>query len=69
MARLKVNMNPENDDVPFSSPKIDLDIGVDCLNLGVTKKQVRLLFKWLDSFNRMSLGVPYRKYKPFNIRK
>ncbi|KAL5288954.1 hypothetical protein ACFFRR_009268 [Megaselia abdita] len=66
-AKLILNMTPEFDSPAFEIAKADLDVGVDKLNIGITKTQMQTILKFLDSFNRMQLGVPYRKYKPFNI--
>lgn len=68
-AKLLLNMTPEFDTPVFEIAKANLDVGVDRLNIGITKTQMQTIFKFLDSFNRMRLGVPYRKYKPFNTRK
>lgn len=67
-AKLILNMTPEYDSPPFQIAKADLDVGVDKLNIGITKTQMQTILKFLDSFNRMQLGIPYRKYKPFNTR-
>lgn len=67
-AKLILNMTPEFDSPAFQIAKANLDVGVDRLNIGITKTQIQTIFKFLDSFNRMQLGVPYRKYKPFNLR-
>lgn len=67
-AKLILNMTPEFDTPAFEIAKADLDVGVDKLNIGITKTQIQTILKFLDSFNRMQLGVPYRKYKPFNTR-
>lgn len=67
-AKLILNMTPEFDKPAFQIAKADLDVGVDKLNIGITKIQMQTILKFLDSFNRMQLGVSYRKYKPFNTR-
>lgn len=67
-AKLVLNMTPEFDSPAFQIAKADLDVGVDKLNIGITKTQMQTILKFLDSFNRMQLGVPYRKHKPFNTR-
>ena len=69
MAKLQLNMNPEYDDPPFEIPKIDLYLEMDKLNIGLTSAQFLDLMKFGDSMNRMQLGAPYRKYRPFNTRK
>lgn len=68
-AKLILNMTPEFDTPAFQIAKADLDVGVDKLNIGITKTQMQTILKFLDSFNRMQLGAPFRKYKPFNTRR
>lgn len=68
-AKLILNMTPEFDSPAFQIAKADLDVGVDKLNIGITKTQMQTILKFLDSFNSMQLGVPFRKYKPFKTRK
>jgi len=68
-AKLKLNMNPELDDPPFEKPKIDLTLEMEKLNVGLTNTQFDNLMKLGDAMNRQQLGIPYRKYRPYNIRK
>lgn len=62
-------MNPEYDSPPFVIPKIDLYLEMPKLNIGLTSLQFLDILKLGDAMNRMQLGAPYRKYRPFNIRK
>ncbi|XP_030388188.1 vacuolar protein sorting-associated protein 13 [Scaptodrosophila lebanonensis] len=66
-SKLKLNMNPENDSPPFKIPKVDLCLEMETLNVGLTNTQFHNIIKLGDSFNRMQLGLPYRKYRPHNI--
>ncbi|EDW46782.1 GM20964 [Drosophila sechellia] len=66
-AKLKLNMNPELDDPPFEKPKIDLTLEMEKLNVGLTNTQFDNLMKLGDAMNRQQLGIPYRKYRPYNI--
>lgn len=62
-------MNPELDEPAFEKPKIDLTLEMEKLNVGLTNTQFDNLIKLGDAMNRQQLGVPYRKYRPHNIRK
>ncbi|XP_017078120.1 vacuolar protein sorting-associated protein 13 [Drosophila eugracilis] len=66
-AKLKLNMNPEFDDPPFERPKIDLTLEMAKLNVGITNTQFDNLMKLGDAMNRQQLGIPYRKYRPYNL--
>ncbi|XP_017049520.1 vacuolar protein sorting-associated protein 13 [Drosophila ficusphila] len=66
-AKLKLNMNPEFDDPPFEKPKIDLTLEMEKLNVGMTNTQFDNLMKLGDAMNRQQLGLPYRKYRPYNL--
>ncbi|XP_052841610.1 intermembrane lipid transfer protein Vps13 [Drosophila gunungcola] len=66
-AKLKLNMNPELDNPPFEKPKIDLTLEMEKLNVGMTNTQFDNLMKLGDAMNRQQLGIPYRKYRPYNL--
>ncbi|XP_017837309.1 vacuolar protein sorting-associated protein 13 isoform X2 [Drosophila busckii] len=66
-AKLKLNMNPELDSPPFEKPKIELNMEMETLNVGLTNTQFHNIMQLGDSMNRMQLGLPYRKYRPYNI--
>ncbi|XP_037949404.1 vacuolar protein sorting-associated protein 13 [Teleopsis dalmanni] len=66
MAKLKLNMNPENGHPPYQSPKIDLFLEMDGIGIALTNKQFQYVLKLGDYINRLQLGAPYRKYRPFN---
>ncbi|XP_062132408.1 intermembrane lipid transfer protein Vps13 isoform X1 [Drosophila sulfurigaster albostrigata] len=66
-AKLKLNMNPELDVPAYVNPKIDLSMEMETLNVGLTDTQFHNIMQLGDSMNRMQLGVPYRKYRPYDI--
>ncbi|XP_030555732.1 vacuolar protein sorting-associated protein 13 [Drosophila novamexicana] len=66
-AKLKLNMNPELDVPAFEKPKIDLSLEMETLNVGLTNTQFHNILQLADSMNRMQLGLPYRRYRPYNI--
>ncbi|XP_026840774.1 vacuolar protein sorting-associated protein 13 [Drosophila persimilis] len=66
-AKLKLNMNPELDSPAFQIPKIDLCLEMETLNVGLTNNQFDNIIKLGDAMNRMQLGIPYRKYRPYNL--
>ncbi|XP_017018537.1 intermembrane lipid transfer protein Vps13 [Drosophila kikkawai] len=66
-AKLKLNMNPELDEPAFEKPKIDLTLEMEKLNVGLTNTQFDNIIKLGDAMNRQQLGMPYRKYRPYNL--
>lgn len=42
MAKLKLNMNPENDSPPFEVPKVDLCLEMEKLAVGITRAQYQV---------------------------
>lgn len=62
-------MNPELDVPAYVNPKIDLSMEMERLNVSLTNTQFQNIMQLGDSMNRMQLGVPYRKYRPYNISK
>lgn len=66
-ARLKMNPEPESNDVPFSIPKIILNLMMEKLALGLTKSQYQDTMQMIEQFGRMSRAYPYRQYRPHGI--
>ncbi|XP_017019677.1 intermembrane lipid transfer protein Vps13-like [Drosophila kikkawai] len=66
-AKLKLNMNPDQNDPPFQIAKIDLTLEMEKLNVGLTNIQFENLIKLGDAMNRQQLAIPYRKYRPYDI--
>lgn len=65
--RLKMNPDPESNDIPFSIPKIVLNLVMEKLALGLTKSQYQDTMQLIEQFGRMSRAYPYRKYRPHGI--
>ena len=66
-ARLIMNPDPETNDIPFSIPKIILNLMMEKLALGLTKTQYQEAMQLIEQFGRMSRAYPYRKYRPHGI--
>lgn len=66
-ARLKMNPDPESNEIPFSIPKIILNLTMEKLALGLTKVQYQDAMQLVEQFGRMSRAYPYRKYRPHGI--
>jgi vacuolar protein sorting-associated protein 13A/C len=66
-ARLKMNPDPESNEIPFSVPKIILNLMMEKLALGLTKSQYQETMQLIEQFGRMSRAYPYRKYRPHGI--
>lgn len=66
-AKLKMNPEPEANDIPFSIPKIILNLMMEKLALGLTKSQYQDTMQLIEQFGRMSRAYPYRKYRPHGI--
>lgn len=66
-AKLKMNPDPESVDIPFSVPKIILNLVMEKLALGLTKTQYQDAMQLIEQFGRMSRAYPYRKYRPHGI--
>lgn len=66
-AKLKMNPDPESADIPFSIPKIILNLVMEKLALGLTKHQYQETMQLIEQFGRMSRAYPYRKYRPHGI--
>lgn len=63
-ARLRLNQKPENDSPAYSFPKVHLNLDMEKLYVGVSKSQYRDIIALASSMDRMTKGVPYRKYRP-----
>lgn len=62
-------MNPELDSPSFEVPKVDLYLEMEKLAVGITKAQYQRLIELADGMSAMTRGLPYRKFRPFNLRK
>lgn len=63
-ARLRLNQKPETDEKPYSLPEYQLSFHMESLFIGISKAQYRDLIALADSMDRMSKGIPFRKYRP-----
>lgn len=66
-ARLQMNPDPESSDIPFSIPKIILNLVMEKLALGLTKTQYQSTMQVIEQMGRMSRAYPYRVYRPHGI--
>nr|CAD7433011.1 unnamed protein product [Timema monikensis] len=63
-AKLKLNPKPENDGSNFKIPKVQLNLDLETLAIGMSKLQYLGIIEMLDSIEQMTLAAPYRKYRP-----
>ncbi|XP_031336343.1 vacuolar protein sorting-associated protein 13 isoform X2 [Photinus pyralis] len=63
-ARLRLNPKPDCDTPQFTIPKVHLNLEMEKLHLGINRSQYRDIIALADSMDRMTKGVPYRKYRP-----
>lgn len=66
-ARLKMNPDPESNEIPFSIPKIILNLTMEKLGVGLTKSQYQDIMQLIEQFGRMTRAYPYRKFRPHGI--
>lgn len=66
-AKLKMSPDPESNEIPFSIPKIILNLMMEKLAIGLTKFQYQGIMQLIEQFGRMSRAYPYRKYRPHGI--
>lgn len=67
--KLSINTGPQLDDPPFSIPKLECKLQMGKVGLSINGAQFQNVLTVLETFNRMSLSAPYRKYYPFGIGK
>ncbi|KAF2903862.1 hypothetical protein ILUMI_02321 [Ignelater luminosus] len=63
-ARLRLNPKPEADTPAFSIPKVHLNLEMEKLFIGISKTQYQDIIALAESMDRMSRGMPYRKFRP-----
>lgn len=66
-AKLKMNPDPESNEIPFSIPKIILNLTMEKLGIGMTKSQYQDIMCMIEQFGRMTRAYPYRKFRPHGI--
>lgn len=69
VTKLKLNMNPDQESPPFTTPKVDLFLEMEKLAVGITRAQYQRLIEMADGMAAMNRGIPYRKFRPFQTRK
>ncbi|XP_039606495.1 vacuolar protein sorting-associated protein 13A isoform X2 [Polypterus senegalus] len=62
-AKAKLKMNPRSD-IDFSSPKVDLQVNLQDIAIELSRPQYHSILELLGSVDRMTLNLPYRKYRP-----
>lgn len=67
LAKLKLNINPELDVPAFQIPKVDLFLEMEKLAVGITKAQYQRLIELADGMSAMTRGIPYRKFRPYQL--
>ena len=63
-AKLKLNPKPETDGSNYTIPKVWLDLEMQKLRIGLTKKQYQALMRLAEGLDRANKAAPYRKYRP-----
>lgn len=66
MAKLEINPNPEADG--FVTPKIQLQLSMEKLGIGITRSQYQDIIQLGEKMDRMMKGSNYRKYRPHGIK-
>lgn len=69
LTKLQLNPKPEEDDIPYTIPKIKLGIKMEKLRLGISREQYKYMTQLIEVMGRMVRGTPYRKFRPVGIRK
>ncbi|XP_069482006.1 intermembrane lipid transfer protein VPS13A isoform X2 [Ambystoma mexicanum] len=62
-AKAKLRMNPRSE-FDFSSPKMDLDVNLQDIAIDLNKPQYLSVMELLESIDRMTRNLPYRKFRP-----
>ncbi|XP_033213445.1 vacuolar protein sorting-associated protein 13 isoform X2 [Belonocnema kinseyi] len=63
-AKLKLNPKPEMDGSNYTIPKVWLDLEMQKLRIGLTKRQYQALMQLGEGLDRANKAAPYRKYRP-----
>lgn len=69
LTKLQLNPKPEEDEFPYTIPKIRLGIKMEKLRLGISREQYKYVTQLIEVMGRMIRGTPYRKFRPVGIRK
>lgn len=62
-----MNPDPDSNEIPFSIPKILLNLTMEKLAVALTKHQYQDLMQVIEQFGRMARAYPYRKFRPYGI--
>ncbi|XP_011301984.1 vacuolar protein sorting-associated protein 13C isoform X2 [Fopius arisanus] len=63
-AKLKLNPKPETDGSNYTIPKVWLDLEMQKLRIGLTKRQYQTLLRLSEGLDRATKAAPFRKYRP-----
>ncbi|XP_015115234.1 vacuolar protein sorting-associated protein 13 isoform X2 [Diachasma alloeum] len=63
-AKLKLNPKPETDGSNYTIPKVWLDLEMQKLRIGLTKRQYQTLLQLSEGLDRATKAAPFRKYRP-----
>lgn len=63
-AKLKLNPKPETDGSNYTIPKVFLDLEMQKLRVGLSKKQYQTLMQMGEGLEQARNAAPYRKYRP-----
>ncbi|XP_076249315.1 vacuolar protein sorting 13C isoform X2 [Calliopsis andreniformis] len=63
-AKLKLNPKPETDGSNYTIPKVWLDLEMQKLRIGLTKKQYHTIVQLGEGLDQAQRAAPYRKYRP-----
>ncbi|XP_034937793.1 vacuolar protein sorting-associated protein 13 isoform X2 [Chelonus insularis] len=63
-AKLKLNPKPETDGSNYAIPKVWLDLEMQKLRIGLTKRQYQTLLQLGEGLDQATKAAPYRKYRP-----
>lgn len=66
-AQLQLNQKPESDGSNFKIPKVWINVVMDEIAVGLSRRQYQDLMKLLESLDRMTVASLYRKYRPNNV--
>ncbi|XP_071648865.1 intermembrane lipid transfer protein Vps13 isoform X2 [Temnothorax longispinosus] len=63
-SKLRLNPKPESDGSNYTIPKVWLDLEMQKLRIGLTKRQYQTLVRLGEGLDHARKAAPYRKYRP-----
>ncbi|XP_077266001.1 vacuolar protein sorting 13C isoform X2 [Temnothorax americanus] len=63
-SKLRLNPKPESDGSTYTIPKVWLDLEMQKLRIGLTKRQYQTLVRLGEGLDHARKAAPYRKYRP-----